>query len=198
MKLLFLDTETTGLDPEKHAVIQISGIVEIDGEVKEEFDLRCKPFHGEMVSKEALAVNGITMAQLMAFDDPDKTHRRFYTLLDKYCNRYDKKTKFTMVGQNPKFDYDFLNKWFRKNGDIYWYSYVDYHLIDLIAATALMSLAGRLKVENMKLATVAAALGIEHQAHDALGDIRATRAAFHKYIDMARIQDKQLALEPAP
>lgn len=31
MKLIFVDLETTGLDYEKHGVIQISGKIQIDG-----------------------------------------------------------------------------------------------------------------------------------------------------------------------
>ena len=30
-KVLWLDIETTGLDPERHGIVQIAGIIEIDG-----------------------------------------------------------------------------------------------------------------------------------------------------------------------
>lgn len=36
-KLIYLDLETTGLVPDEHGVIQISGEIEIDGETKEIF-----------------------------------------------------------------------------------------------------------------------------------------------------------------
>jgi len=38
MKLLFLDVETTGVDNSKNGIIQLSGIIEIDGVIKEEFN----------------------------------------------------------------------------------------------------------------------------------------------------------------
>ena len=34
-KIAWIDTETTGLNPKEHALIQLSGIIEIDGCVKE-------------------------------------------------------------------------------------------------------------------------------------------------------------------
>lgn len=40
MKLLYIDTETTGVDPMQNGIVQISGCIEVDGELKEEFDLR--------------------------------------------------------------------------------------------------------------------------------------------------------------
>lgn len=34
MKILWIDTETTGLDPDKHGIIQLAMIVDIDGQIK--------------------------------------------------------------------------------------------------------------------------------------------------------------------
>ena len=59
MKLLFLDTETTGLEPGKHGVVQIAGIIEIDGVVKEEFDFLCRPFDGQLYEARALEMDEI-------------------------------------------------------------------------------------------------------------------------------------------
>ena len=43
MKNLWIDLETTGLDVKKHGVVQIAGIVEIDGEIQESFNFFTKP-----------------------------------------------------------------------------------------------------------------------------------------------------------
>lgn len=183
MKLLFLDTETTGLDKEKNAVVQISGIVEVDGVVQEEFNLFCAPFPGQTYTESALKITGKTVDEIKAYPNPKETYKQFVTILDKYVDRFNKLDKFYMVGQNTKFDYDFLTSWFKLNGNNYFYGYVNYYLIDLIQATAMFTIAGILKLKDMKLATVAEHFGVKLEAHNAINDIRATREVFYKYID---------------
>jgi len=190
MKLLFLDTETTGVDNTKNGIIQIAGIVEIDGAVKEEFNMMCRPFPGQAVSPDALKVTGKTMDEIRAYPEPQAAYRDLVAILDRYIDRYDKTDKFYMVGQNTKFDYDFLTAWFKNNGNPYFYAYVAYHLIDVIQATALFTVAGQFKLENMKLATVAKHFGIPLKAHDAMEDIRATRAIFYRYVHLIRQIEK--------
>ena len=186
MKLLFLDTETTGLDPSKNGIIQIAGMVEIDGEVKEEFDLRVKPFPGQVISEEALKVTGKTVEEIQTYTEPLIGYRSFTEMLDKYVDKFNRADKFYMVGQNTKFDYDFMTEWFKRNGNPYFYGYVNYHLLDVIQATALFTVAGKMKLQNMKLGTVCEHFGIPLKAHDALEDIRATRQVFYKYVDMIK------------
>lgn len=43
IKILFFDCETTGIDPKKNAIHQLSGIMDIDGIIKETFDYKIKP-----------------------------------------------------------------------------------------------------------------------------------------------------------
>ena len=38
MRILYVDVETTGLVPGKNDIVQISGLIEINKEVKEEFN----------------------------------------------------------------------------------------------------------------------------------------------------------------
>ena len=186
MKLLFLDTETTGVDNTKNGIIQIAGIVEIDGAVKEGIQHDVPAVSGQAVSPDALKVTGKTMDEIRAYPEPQAAYRDLVAILDRYIDRYDKTDKFYMVGQNTKFDYDFLTAWFKNNGNPYFYAYVAYHLIDLIQATALFTVAGHFKLENMKLATVAKHFGIPLKAHDAMNDIRATREIFYRYVDLLK------------
>jgi len=186
MKLLFLDTETTGTDPKVHGVIQISGIIEIDGKEKERFDFRCATFPQDVIHPDALKVNGVTMEQIRAYPAPETAYLQLIKILDKHIDRYDKTDKFSLVGQNVKFDYDMMSEWFKKNGNNFWYAYVDYHLIDLVAATAIFTAAGLIKLPNMKLATVAEYFGIKFEAHNSMADIEATRSIFYKYVDIIK------------
>lgn len=192
MKLLFIDTETTGISPQQNGVVQISGIIDIDGEVKEEFDFHCRPFPNKIMDIKALEVIGKTKEEVLALPDPREAYQKILTTWQKHINRYDKNDKFYMVGQNTKFDYDMMTQFFKDNGNQYFYAYVAYHLIDIITITALFNLAGIISTKNMKLETVAQAFNIPLKAHDSLHDIRATRQIFYKFMDHVK-QCKEIA-----
>jgi len=186
MKLLFLDTETTGLDPLKNGVIQIAGIIEIDGVVIQEFDYKVKPFQKDVVDLKALKVNGRTIDEIAGFSLPVDVYRDIMEIFTRHIDKYDKTDKFSLVGQNVHFDYDFLNEFFKKCGSPFLYAYIDYHMIDVITATALFTIAGKMHLQNMKLKTVCDHFGIPLEAHDALEDVRATRLVFHRYLEMIK------------
>lgn len=188
MKFLYIDTETTGLKPGINGIVQIAGIVEVEGVVKETFDFKCQPFPGQLVSKDALAITGLTIEQIKTFEDPIIIYKKLETILNFYVDRYDKTDKFYMVGQNPKFDFDFLDVWFNKNGNAYLYAYIFYGKIDIISITTLFKMAGRIAVDNAKLETLARFFNIEIKAHDAMSDITATREIFLRFIDMVRVK----------
>ena len=195
MKLLFLDTETSGLDPVKHGIIQIAGIIEIDGVEKERFDLTCQLFPGQMMSPQALATNGKTPDEIRAYPNPRETYEKLIGIFDRYIDRYNKADKFYMVGQNVAFDHQFLDAWFKNNGSEYLYAYIHYDRIDLVALTAAFKVAGVIKPENVRLETIAKMFGITYKAHDAAADIAVTREIFHRYVK--EIKQPSLAMGKA-
>ena len=193
MKILFIDLETSGIDPHKHGVIQIAGVIEVDGAVAEEFSFDCSLYPDQACDPKALQVTGKTPQQISGYPAPGLAYKSLLAIFDKYIDRYNKNDKFHMVGQNPQFDYAFLTEFFRRNGNAYFYAYVQYYLIDLIAITALFRSAGKIDVPNMKLPTMTAYFGIKHKAHDAMEDIKATRQLYHLYADLIR----QVVMPPA-
>ena len=48
-KLFIFDIETTGVKYWKNGIHQISGIILIDGEVKEEFNFKVQPFKDALI-----------------------------------------------------------------------------------------------------------------------------------------------------
>jgi len=186
MKLLFLDTETTGLDPDIHGMIEIAGIVEIEGVVKKEFCYKMKPFKGQMINQKALATNGYKADDIKDWAEPLDIYKEIVSDFNEFIDPYNKRDKFHMVGQNPSFDYEFLNEFFFRNNNNYLYSYIHYHKIDLVAITATFKLAGLLDVENAKLSVVSEALGFQHTAHKAMDDTKMVQKIFHYYIDKLR------------
>jgi len=182
MKLFFIDTETTGTDPSKNGLIQLSGIIEIDGKIEEEVDFKLKPFETDVILDSALAVNNISREELAEYPEPRTIYRNFIACMVEYIDKFDRSDKFHFVGFNARFDDDFMRVWFKKCGDNYYGSFFFWPPIDVanIAAVKLMSI--REELGNFKLATVAKYAGIEvdeSKLHDSMYDIRLTRELFN-------------------
>ena len=180
MKLLFFDTETTGLDPVVNSIIQISGIIEIDGELKETFNFMVKPVEPrEMMSEQALKTHGYDVHSLANFTEPVAVKRSLETIFARYVDKYDKKDKLVPVGQNICFDIDFLKNFWEREGDKYLFSYVNVAgQVDTLATFRTLRHLGLIESPDLKLETLCKHYGIELNAHDAISDINATRELY--------------------
>lgn len=175
MKVLFFDLETTGTLVNKHGIHQLSGMIVVDGEVKEKFDFKVQPNPKAEILQEALDVAGVTKEQIMAYPPMGEIYKQFVDLLSKYVDRYNKKDKFFLAGYNiASFDNSFLRAWFIQNGDKYFGAWFWSNCFDvMVLATPYLS-EKRAEMENFKQGTVAKALGInvdDSKLHDALYDI---------------------------
>ena len=182
-KFCFLDLETTGINPARHGIIQIGGIIcaEEAGSLLdlEEFSLDVAPFPQDLIEDEALQVSGVTREQLKGFMAPHVAHKTLTTLFEKHCNKYDRADKMLFVGFNAPFDYGFLRRWFEKAGDKYFGSWFWHPAVDVMSLAMLKLAPSRHEMPDFKLTTVTAKLGISLvQAHQALADARAAKAIF--------------------
>ena len=184
MKLLFFDLETTGTNPAKNGIHQISGMIEIDGVVKEEFDYHVQPNPRAIIEDAALAVGGVTREQVNSYPPMNVIYDQFVKMLSKYVDKYDTKDKFFLVGyNNAAFDNQFLRGFFLQNGDKYFGSWFWANSIDVMVMATVALAARRAAMENFKLSTVAAAMGIEvktDELHNAMYDIYLTRGIYGK------------------
>ena len=176
-KILWVDTETTGLDPVLHDIWSLAYLVDIDGKVEEEGELLIRPYNFDTIQEEALKVGGITVEELEKVD---------YSIVDavedlkkvwgKYIDKYDKSDKFIVGGYFVRFDCDFLRSMFKKAGDRYGIgSWCFTPLLEVSAFVAEQVMKARLRLSNFKLATVCERYGIEFDAHIAMEDVKATR-----------------------
>lgn len=183
-KLFFYDLETTGVKFWKNGIHQISGCIEIDGDVKEEFNFHVKPNPACVIEDEALDVSGVTLEQINAYPDMNVVYNQVKTMLSKYVNRYNKYDKFFLVGyNNAPFDNQFFRAFFVQNNDNYFGSYFWSSAIDVMVLAANHLKSTRHTMEDFKLKTVANTLGVtvdESKLHDALYDIYLTRAIYRK------------------
>ena len=187
--ILFYDTETTGLNPEKCGIHQISGAFVVNGKIEESFNYYIKPKEGCECSKEAMDLAGCTYEEMMASDKYIPMHEAFLKIYERmvyYCGGVTEKgniewgKKIYTAGYNiHKFDGPFMRQWFKDNGAGEGKEFLDWGWITsgeldvmLIAEPVLMKVRNRMK--NFKQYSVAAALGIpveESRLHEAGYDI---------------------------
>ena len=188
-KIIFIDTETGGVNAEKSALIQLSGIIEIDGAEKEKFNFYIKPFENSEVNEKALEVQGRTLEELGTekYIDESIIYKKFLEILDKYIDKYDKNDKFIVAGYNVKFDIDILKALFERNNNKFLFSYFNSSMLDPLYSVRLLQVAGMLPVlENNKLETWCKYFNIELKAHDSLQDITATKKLIEKLVELIK------------
>lgn len=184
MKLLYLDTETTGLT-DNSAIVQIAGAIEIDGEVVEWFNVRCKPHKGADISQGALDTIGLTIEELNREQEPEAALKELEGIFLKYVDKYDKNDKLVMICHNFPFDFRMLFNFYNRLGNKYMGSIINFKLnvctLNLIKTLQVIGILPIL--ENNKLETWCKHFNIVlENAHDALEDIRATREVYKNLI----------------
>ena len=174
-KILWLDTETTGLDPQENGIIQIATLIEIGGFVVEWLDLKLRPMNNDKINQDALDIHGYREEEIKKFPSPKNAINELEEAMARHVNKFDKADKFIMAGYFVRFDMDFLRALFKKLGNNYfgsWFFSVSYDVQGLVAERV----ARGFRAPDYKLSTVCKEFGIEIEAHEALSDITATRS----------------------
>lgn len=191
-KLIFIDVETTGTLAERHGLIQLSGCIQVSGEVMDYFDYFLCPFPSDVIEDEALKVTGIDRRQLLPaadpaclkipgqdFVEPFDVFVAFKQLLARYIDPYDRADKFQFVGYNAhSFDMPFVRRFWEKNNDRFFGSWFWYPCLDVMLVWGQILHQERADLSNFRLATVARHCGLEvdeARLHDARYDIDLTR-----------------------
>lgn len=184
IKHFFFDVETTGVLPNKHGIHQLSGSIWVDGECKERFNFKVQPNPLATIDPEALKVGNVTEEQIKAYPPMGEVYKQLIEMLSKYVDKFNKKDKFFLVGYNNRsFDDQFLRGFFKQNGDDYFGSWFWSDSHDVLVMASVHLSRRRAEMENFKLATVAAFMGIEvseDKLHDASYDIHLTEQLYLK------------------
>lgn len=173
--LAFIDIETTGLDRDKHEIIELAAVITKmkDGElvVIDQVDLKIQPQHIENAEPQALRINGYNPADWL-----------FAVSLEDAMKEFAKKTdNAVFVAHNITFDYGFVETAFKKTGledkmhfyklDTLSLAFGILHTTDDPGKLALRTLAQKYGVENKK-------------AHSAFADAYATYEVFKKMMNL--------------
>lgn len=179
---VFYDVETTGTDPRKHSIHQIAGIIEVNDQIVEKFNILSRPHPKAQIDQGALLVCNKTEEDLRSYPSMEESHGKFRTLMEKYVDPFDKKDKIWMVGYNNRaFDDVFLHHWFTQNqdqfiGGLFWTD-----TIDVICLASQYLIHRRREMPSFKQSRVAKELGImidEARLHDASYDVELTREIY--------------------
>lgn len=187
-KILWIDTETTGLSDKKHGIISIAAIIDIDGKAVESFEMEMKPT-GRFCDDGALQVNGYTRQQISRFTPWEQVLPVFMAKLNFLSRKYYSDLQFTLGGQNIPFDNRFVRSWC--GGAVeYWEILVDQkNMIDTQKISKQFP-----ELESHKLGDLCRAFGITlSNAHNAMADIEATRSLYYAMLDRVE-KEKQMEL----
>lgn len=178
-KKFFFDVETTGVVASKHCIWQLAGLMEVDGQVVDQIEFKCRPAYPENINPKALELSGLTKEEMMAFQPGIDAYKQLTRWLDRHINKYDRNDKAALVGFNVDFDEQFLRQFFKRASDPYFGAYFWSGRIDVLSLALDHLLDRRPHMDNFKLETVAKEFGISStEWHDALADIAATRQIY--------------------
>ena len=210
-KILWFDCETTGLDPNRHGLIQLAMLMDIDGEIVDECQINIQPFDDDMMligladvannpqniswieSKDtyadAFTPTGVTFKDIANFQKPYSASKQINNFLLKHISKFDKADKAYIGGYNVPFDIAFLSKFYEKCGDKYLGSYINWKQIDVRAMIYMLDYHDRIRLDNYKLSSVCENGGIELEANNPMSDIKATREVFGR-IEVSNVPKK--------
>jgi len=160
-----IDTETTGLTPDKEMIAIAVIAVDMNMDVVSRFYSLVKPQRIHNFSDDALRINEGLIDQLTHAPTDLEVLGNFD---DWFCSLNVKRLK--PIGHNFAFDYAFLLKLFKYK----YQQYFDYGYIDTKAYYELLNLMN-LSKESTKLVDVCERLQIPYNPHKAIEDCEAVR-----------------------
>jgi DNA polymerase III epsilon subunit-like protein len=186
-KLLVIDTETGGFDPQVHSILSLGAVVWESGEIKDQIEIMIAetPIVADL---EALGVNKIDFAQLKAGVPPTQAVVILDQFLAKNFGEPPREERIPLAGQNVYFDADFLARLYRLAGARYKATF-SHRMLDTAAIMRFLILAGKLPLERAGLNEACAHFQIVFDCdkrHTALEDARITAILLDKLIELVQ------------
>jgi len=181
MKLLFLDTETGGLDEETTSLLSVGLAVWEDHKIKNVFEVYVnEPIL--RVTPSALAINKI---DLRKFNQISVTAEEAWKKIEQfiYKNFGLHKSNIILAGMNIKFDIGYIKKCFGKKNYNKWFSY---RSIDLQSILRFLYIKGSFSEDIAPSVKAYKYFNINNGSvdHEALKDVLCTVELFEKLLDL--------------
>ena len=187
-RLLVIDTETGGLDPERHSILSLGAVVWADGKLGETFEVRI--VEPEIsVEPEAMAVNRINLEEhQVRGQSPPEAVRRFLAFLDRNFGPADTREKIDLVGHNIMFDVGFLRRLLRICGGSL-SDFFSHRYLDTAGIVRFLILAKKVSMSGASSNQAFEYFGVSvppNARHTALGDAIATAKLLNALLGVLR------------
>jgi DNA polymerase III subunit epsilon len=181
-RLLFIDTETGGLDPDKHSLLSLAMVVWEDMEIIDSQEILIND--GILsVTEEALSINRIDLEKhKQSAISSSQAMDKILLFIGKH---FPQQEKITLVGHNVHFDADFLKRFFSANNKDF-SEYFSHRIIDTSSILHYLYLAGRIKHRAISSDEAFDLFEIKVEGrHTAIGDAIATAKLFTRLLSLS-------------
>lgn len=187
MNILFLDTETTGLDSGENAVIQIACEYHENGNLVKSFNKKFFSKNGEKrINLGALKVNKTSLSALHTAPPESIAVEEFVDFLLSL----NPKEQVVLCCENVVFDLGFVKELLKKYNIEGLDAIFSYRVLDTATIALFLKTAGVLKVEKLGLTNVAKSLGLEEPSttgfHDASYDTKIMAKVYYKMLELTK------------
>ncbi len=184
MNLFFIDTETGGLDPQKHSILSVGIAIATETEIIDKIEIKIKEPKIKAV-KAALKINRIDIDELVKVaDDPVTAVEKILALIKRHPNLYRDKQRIVVFGHNVYFDVSFLRRLFGFTD----YRYEDYFCHRTVDTSSILRFLSLRKMFDKDISGLDSALNHfnmnENPRHEALQDAVLTARLFQKLLDL--------------
>jgi DNA polymerase III subunit epsilon len=180
-RLLFIDTETGGLDPDKNSLLSLAMVIWEDREILDSMEVLIND--GVLsVTEEALSVNKIDIEKhKQSAVSSSRAMDEILSFIRKY---FPQQRKITLAGHNVHFDAAFLRSFFSANNKDF-NEFFSHRIIDTSSILYYLYLAGHIKQRAISSDDAFALFDIKVEGrHTALGDAIATAKLFTKLLNL--------------
>lgn len=172
VKMLFVDTLVTGMQPSRCGIYALGGIICEDGPdrtvEKCRFEMRINPRDGLRINEGKLWISGTKLKDLTTFQKEDEARAWFTSILDRYVNMHNPSDKIYLAGYNVSgLDIPFLREWFRRTaeepGKDHFYDYFTKQPMDVMIIARYAMLRQERTMLDFQQDTVARQMGVERR-----------------------------------
>lgn len=155
-KIIFIDTLTTGMNPERCSIYRLGGICTENGTETIRFEFRMRPFNNARISEQSLWIAGESRSSLLVYKSEADAFKDFTAFLDTIIDIRNPRDKAYLAGFNaPAFDVPFLKEWFHRNGNERFRDYFYVQSIDTMCLATVTLMNYRSNMPDFHLETAA-------------------------------------------
>jgi DNA polymerase-3 subunit epsilon len=188
-RLLVLDTETGGLDPNEFSILSVGAVIWDDGALGQEIDLPIAEA-SIVTDPESLSINQINPKKHLLTAIPvDQAIAHFTSYLKRNFPALAQGEKITLVGHNVAFDIGFLRRFFRLGNERF-EDYFSHRAVDTATILKFLMLAGRVSLDSPNSTAAFDYFGVKisnRERHTALADARATAKLLSAMLTLIKV-----------